>query len=732
MKIVVVGANHAGTACINTMLDNYKGNEVVVFDSNSNISFLGCGMALWIGGQIAGSDGLFYSSKEKLEAKGAKIHMETGVTNIDFDKKIVYATGKDGKKYEESYDKLVLSTGSLPIDLPIVGKELENVQYVKLFQNAQEVIDNSVDEALAGFATKVEVILHADQSLEVIDNGRGMPVDIHPTEGVSGVEVILTKLHAGGKFSNKNYEFAGGLHGVGISVVNALSERVDIQVKRNGEVYKIAFENGVKVEELEVIGTCGRRTTGTTVHFKPNPKYFDSKNFSVSRLRHLLRAKAVLCSGLEIKFVDKVNNTEDVWCYQDGLSDYLTEAVNGFETLPEKPFVGEFKGSTEAVSWALLWLPEGGELIAESYVNLIPTVQGGTHVNGLRQGLLNAMTEYCEFRNKLPRGVKLTADDIWDRCAYILSLKMQDAQFAGQTKERLSSRQSAVFVAGVLKDAFSLWLNQNVQDADRLAEMAISSAQRRLNAAKKVVRKKLVSGPALPGKLADCASQNLEKTELFLVEGDSAGGSAKQARDREYQAILPLRGKILNTWEVASDQVLGSTEIHDIAVALGIDPDNEDLSQLRYGKVCILADADSDGLHIATLLCALFLRHFPKLVQDGHVYVAMPPLYRIDLGKEVFYALDESEKEAILERLKGKKGTLNVQRFKGLGEMDPSQLRETTMDPNTRRLVQLTYELGEDQGAETLELMDMLLAKKRAEDRKNWLQTNGDQVDLTV
>ncbi|MBS6873150.1 MAG: DNA topoisomerase IV subunit B [Haemophilus parainfluenzae] len=597
---------------------------------------------------------------------------------------------------------------------------------------AQEVIDNSVDEALAGFATKVEVILHADQSLEVIDNGRGMPVDIHPTEGVSGVEVILTKLHAGGKFSNKNYEFAGGLHGVGISVVNALSERVDIQVKRNGEVYKIAFENGAKVEELEVIGTCGRRTTGTTVHFKPNPKYFDSKNFSVSRLRHLLRAKAVLCSGLEIKFVDKVNNTEDVWCYQDGLSDYLTEAVNGFETLPEKPFVGEFKGSTEAVSWASLWLPEGGELIAESYVNLIPTVQGGTHVNGLRQGLLNAMTEYCEFRNKLPRGVKLTADDIWDRCAYILSLKMQDAQFAGQTKERLSSRQSAVFVSGVLKDAFSLWLNQNVQDADRLAEMAISSAQRRLNAAKKVIRKKLVSGPALPGKLADCASQNLEKTELFLVEGDSAGGSAKQARDREYQAILPLRGKILNTWEVASDQVLGSTEIHDIAVALGIDPDNEDLSQLRYGKVCILADADSDGLHIATLLCALFLRHFPKLVQDRHVYVAMPPLYRIDLGKEVFYALDESEKEAILERLKGKKGTLNVQRFKGLGEMDPSQLRETTMDPNTRRLVQLTYDLEEDQGAATLELMDMLLAKKRAEDRKNWLQTNGDQVDLTV
>ncbi len=596
----------------------------------------------------------------------------------------------------------------------------------------QEVIDNSVDEALAGYANKIEVVLHKDQSLEVIDNGRGMPVDIHPVEKLSGVEVILTKLHAGGKFSNKNYEFSGGLHGVGISVVNALSERVDVTVKRNGEVYKIAFENGRKVEELEVIGTCGRRNTGTTVHFKPNPKYFDSDKFSVSRLRHLLRAKAVLCSGLEIKFIDKINQTEDCWCYEDGLADYLSEAVNGLATLPETPFIGDFKGDTEAVSWALLWLPEGGDLLSESYVNLIPTIQGGTHVNGLRQGLLDAMREFCEFRNLLPRGVKLSADDIWERCAYVLSLKMQDPQFAGQTKERLSSRQSAVFVAGVVKDAFSLWLNQHVQQAELLAEMAISSAQRRLRAAKKVVRKKLVSGPALPGKLADCSQQDLDKTELFLVEGDSAGGSAKQARDREYQAILPLRGKILNTWEVSSEQVLSSSEIHDIAVALGIDPDNEDLSQLRYGKVCILADADSDGLHIATLLCALFLRHFPKLVQKGHVYVAMPPLYRIDLGKDVFYALDESEKDAILDRLKGKKGKPNVQRFKGLGEMNPLQLRETTMDPNTRRLVQLTYDLEQEEQAATLELMDMLLAKKRAEDRKNWLQTKGDQVDLAV
>ena len=597
---------------------------------------------------------------------------------------------------------------------------------------AQEVIDNSVDEALAGFATKIEVILHKDQSIEVTDNGRGMPVDIHPVEKVSGVEVIMSKLHAGGKFSNKNYTFSGGLHGVGISVVNALSERVDVTVKRNGEVYKIAFENGQKVEDLTVIGTCGRRTTGTTVHFKPNPKYFDSEKFSVSRLRHLLRAKAVLCSGLEIKFIDKVNDTEDTWLYQDGLNDYLMEAVNGLVTLPEQPFIGEFKGEKEAVSWALLWLPEGGELIGESYVNLIPTALGGTHVNGLRQGLLDAMREFCEFRNLLPRGVKLTADDLWDRCAYVLSLKMQDPQFAGQTKERLSSRQSAVFIGGVVKDAFSLWLNQNVQTAELLADMAISSAQRRLRAAKKVVRKKLVSGPALPGKLADCSQQDLDKTELFLVEGDSAGGSAKQARDREYQAILPLRGKILNTWEVSSEQVLGSEEVHNIAVALGIDPDNDDLSQLRYGKVCILADADSDGLHIATLLCALFLRHFPKLVEQGHVYVAMPPLYRIDLGKEVFYALDESEKEAILDRLKGKKGKPNVQRFKGLGEMNPMQLRETTMDPNTRRLVQLTFETQGEESQETMETMDMLLAKKRAEDRKNWLQAKGDQVDLAV
>ncbi|WKX27075.1 DNA topoisomerase IV subunit B [Tatumella ptyseos] len=595
---------------------------------------------------------------------------------------------------------------------------------------AQEVIDNSIDEALAGHAKRVEVILHADQSLEVIDDGRGMPVDIHPEEGVPAVELILCRLHAGGKFSNKNYQFSGGLHGVGISVVNALSTRVEVTVKRGGEVYDMAFENGDKVQDLVVTGTVGRRNTGTRVHFWPDSHFFDTPKFSVSRLSHLLKAKAVLCPGVEIVFKDKVNDSEQRWCYEDGLTDYLREAVNGLPVLPEEPFVGSFSGETEAADWALLWLPEGGELLTESYVNLIPTMQGGTHVNGLRQGLLDAMRNFCEYRNILPRGVKLSAEDIWDRCAYVLSVKMQDPQFAGQTKERLSSRQTAGFVASVVKDAFSLWLNQNVHIAEQLAELAIASAQRRLRAAKKVVRKKLTSGPALPGKLADCTAQDLTRTELFLVEGDSAGGSAKQAREREFQAIMPLKGKILNTWEVSSDEVLGSQEVHDISVAIGIDPDSEDLSQLRYGKICILADADSDGLHIATLLCALFVKHFRNLVRNGHVYVAMPPLYRIDLGKEVHYALDDDEKDVIIDKLSRKRGKISVQRFKGLGEMNPSQLRETTLDPNTRRLVQLT--ISDEDEAETLRVMDMLLAKKRSEDRRNWLQEQGDQVEIEL
>ncbi len=511
-------------------------------------------------------------------------------------------------------------------------------------------------------------------------------------------------------------------------MVNALSSRVEVSVKRDGNIYDIAFEHGDKVQELTVTGTCGRRARGTRVRFWPDASYFDTPKFSVTRLKSILKAKAVLCPGLEINFTDHNTGEKVTWHYQDGLKDYLAEGVKGFEVLPAEPFVGAFSGATEAADWAVIWLPEGGELIGESYVNLIPTPQGGTHVNGMRQGLLDAMREFCEYRNLLPRGVKLTADDIWERCAYVLSVKMQDPQFAGQTKERLSSRQCAAFVSGVVKDAFSLWLNERPQIAEQLAEVCIANAHRRMRAAKKVVRKKITSGPALPGKLTDCSQQDLARTELFLVEGDSAGGSAKQARDREFQAIMPLRGKILNTWEVSADQVLGSQEVHDISVALGIDPDSDDLSGLRYGKVCILADADSDGLHIATLLCALFVKHFSALVTAGHVYVAMPPLYRIDCGKEVFYALDDEEKAGVLERLSNKRAKIDVQRFKGLGEMNPMQLRETTMDPNTRRLVQLTI----DDQSETDKMMDMLLGKKRAEDRRSWLQEKGDMAELEV
>ncbi|MDG2018061.1 MAG: DNA topoisomerase IV subunit B [Porticoccaceae bacterium] len=592
---------------------------------------------------------------------------------------------------------------------------------------AQEVIDNSVDEALAGHARRVDVTLHKDGSLSVCDDGRGMPVDIHPEQGLPGVEVILSTLHAGGKFSNNNYQFSGGLHGVGVSVVNALSNRLDVTVKRGGKVHQIQFANGDKTSDLAVVDSCGQRNTGTILRFWPNPEYFDSAKFSVSRLRHVLRAKAVLCSGLTMSFYDENTSESLEWFYEDGLKDYIADALHGWEVLPVEPFIGAFAAENEAVDWAVQWLPEGGELVQESYVNLIPTPQGGTHVNGLRTGLLEAMREFCEFRNLLPRGVKLTPDDIWDRCSFVLSSKMADPQFSGQTKDRLSSREVAAFIAGVVKDAFSLWLNQHTEESEKLAELCILHAQRRMRASKKVVRKKVTQGPALPGKLADCSSDEPERCEIFLVEGDSAGGSAKQARNRENQAIMPLRGKILNTWEVDSQEILGSQEVHDISVALGVDPGLELVEDLRYHKVCILADADSDGLHIATLLCALFVRHFRPLVASGHVYVAMPPLFRIDVGKDVYYALDDAERQGILDRIEaeGKRGKVNVQRFKGLGEMNPLQLRETTMDPDTRRLVQLTLEPGDD----TNSVLDMLLAKKRSPDRRQWLETKGNLAD---
>ncbi|UCC56975.1 MAG: DNA topoisomerase IV subunit B [Gammaproteobacteria bacterium] len=592
---------------------------------------------------------------------------------------------------------------------------------------AQEVIDNSVDEALAGHASRIDVTLFKDGSVEVRDNGRGMPVDIHPEEGIPGVEVILTRLHAGGKFSAKNYTFSGGLHGVGVSVVNALSKHLEVWVRRGGKEYNMAFAGGDTASPLEVIGKVGKQNTGTTLRFWPDPKYFDSAKISLPRLKHVLRAKAVLCPGLEVRLKDEASGEKLVWCYADGLPDYLNGELGDLPRLPEEPFTGNMQGNSEMAEWALAWLPEGGDMVAESYVNLVPTVQGGTHVNGLRMGLTEAVREFCEFRNLLPRGVKIAPEDVWERVSYILSVKLQDPQFSGQTKERLSSRECAAFVSGVVKDAFGIWLNHHTEAGEKIAWLAIENAQQRQRAGKKVVRKKVTSGPALPGKLADCSSSDTERAELFLVEGDSAGGSAKQARNREFQAIMPLRGKILNTWEVDPAEVLASQEVHDIAVAIGVEPGSRDMKNLRYGKVCILADADSDGAHIATLLCALFLRHFHTLVEAGKVFVAMPPLYRIDAGKEVFYALDDAEKQGVLDRITAEKikGKVMVQRFKGLGEMNPMQLRETTIAPETRRLVQLTV----DSKDATHKLMDMLLARKRASDRRAWLEKKGDLAE---
>ncbi len=593
----------------------------------------------------------------------------------------------------------------------------------------QEVVDNSVDEAIAGHCKKIRVTIFSDGSVEVEDDGRGMPVDIHQEEGISGVEVIMSKLHAGGKFSNKNYTFSGGLHGVGISVVNALSTNVEVWVKRGGKEFNIGFSNGLKRSELEEIGTVGQRNTGTRIRFWPDEQFFDSAKISVRKLAKLLRAKAVLCPGLEIELFDEIDASNNaIWQFEDGLTEYVKHSLADCEWVPEQGFRAKKTGEGEEAEWMVVWSIDAEEAVNESYVNLIPTSQGGTHVNGLRTGLTDAIREFCEFRDLLPRGLKLSPEDVWSQCHYVLSVRMADPQFSGQTKERLSSREISSFVGAAVKDAFGLWLNQHIEQGERIAALAIDNAQRRSKTAKKVKRKKITTGPALPGKLTDCTSDDLDETELFLVEGDSAGGSAKQARQREYQAIMPLRGKILNTWEVDSGQVLASQEVHDIAVAIGVDPGSDSLDGLRYGKICILADADSDGLHIATLLCALFSKHFPKLVEEGHLYVAMPPLYRIDAAKDVYYALDDEEKDQVIASIETRnlRVKINVQRFKGLGEMNPSQLRETTMDPDNRRLVQMTIRMGD--GAH--EMMDMLLAKKRAADRKEWLGEKGGDVEV--
>ncbi len=598
---------------------------------------------------------------------------------------------------------------------------------------AFEVIDNSVDEAIAGHADKIDVILKQDNSILVTDNGRGMPVDIHPKEGISGVELIMSKLHAGAKLSNKDYSYTGGLHGVGVSVVNALSSSLKITIKRNAKEYAISFENGFKATELEVIGKAKKKESGTSVHFYPDHSYFDTHLFSKSALKNALKSKSVLCKGLVTTFFDEASGEKQSWHYDHGLDDYLTEYLKEKKCLLSKPFTGKSISEDIRIIWAVNWTAEAGNNIVESYVNLIPTRLGGTHVNGFRSGLLESIREFCKFRNLLPKGLFLAPEDIWENVGYILSVKLSDAQFSGQTKERLSSRHCANLVNIQVRDAFSLWLNQNIHEGEALAALALENAKNRVRKSKKVTRKKANNGVTLPAKLSDCTSVDMDRRELFFVEGDSAGGSAKQARDRRFQAIMPLRGKIMNTWDLDSSVISDSREINDISQVLGVTPGSDDISKLRYRKVCILADADSDGLHIATLMCALFLRHFPMMVKKGHVFIAMPPLYRIDVGKEVMYALDDSEKSAIVKRIKRRKkrGKINIQRFKGLGEMNPAQLKETTIAPDTRRLVQLCVESdSEESEKEVYEIMDMLLGKKRAKDRKKWIETNGNIKEM--
>ena len=593
----------------------------------------------------------------------------------------------------------------------------------------QEVLDNAVDEAIAGHCSNIKIKLHKNGVIEVSDDGRGMPVDIHPDHKLSGVELILCKLHAGAKFSGDEYSFSGGLHGVGVSVVNALSENLQVNVKRDSKEHEMHFDNGNKKSDLKVVGDVGIRNTGTKIQFKPNAKYFESIDVNNKQLKHLLKAKAVLCPGLTIDFFDEKKKEKIKWFFEDGLKSYLEEASSETNLLLDESILTAKKSKEHEVEFVINWSDKPSKnKLDETYVNLIPTAQGGSHLNGFKSGLLDSMKEFCEIRKLLPKGLKLNADDVINNAIFVISSKMQNPQFAGQTKERLDSKEHMSFVSSSTKDVLSIWFNKHTEEGEKIAELAIISAQARAKASNTVERKKTFKGPALPGKLSDCNSEDLNKTELFLVEGDSAGGSAKQARERSFQAIMPLRGKILNTWDLESDEIIKSQEIKNLATAIGVMPGNSDISSLRYGKICILADADSDGLHIATLLCALFLRHFKPLVSDGRIYIAMPPLYRVDCGKEVLYALDEKQKEQIVSEFKSKKGKpkINIQRFKGLGEMNPSQLRETVMDPETRQLVRLSISSTDNANA----MMDLLLSKKNAPARKEWLEKKGSLVRI--
>ena len=593
----------------------------------------------------------------------------------------------------------------------------------------QEVLDNSVDEALSGYCKRIKVNLYKDNSVEVSDNGRGMPVDVHPEHKLTGVELIMCKLHAGAKFSGEDYGFSGGLHGVGVSVVNALSTKLNVKIKRDSKEYEINFSAGDKDNDLKSIGDVGATNSGTTIRFYPDKQYFETLEINKKSLKHLLKAKAVLCPGLQIDYFDEKKNERIKWIFDEGLSDYLDEFSGCNEKLLDETIILSKTSDDQALDVAVNWTEEtSNNLLKETYVNLIPTALGGSHLNGFKSGLLEAIKEFCDYRNLIPKGIKINSDDILANCIFVISSKLKNPQFAGQTKERLDSKDHMSFVSSSTKDSLSIWLNQHTEEGEKIADLAIAAAQKRIKSSTKVDRKKTFKGPALPGKLSDCNCDNIEESELFLVEGDSAGGSAKQARDRRFQAIMPLRGKILNTWDLESADIIKSQEIKDLATAIGSLPGDTDISNLRYGKICILADADSDGLHIATLLCALFLRHYKNLVTSGKIFVSMPPLYRIDAAKEVFYALDENEKESIVKKIKkqNSKIKIDIQRFKGLGEMNPSQLRETVMKPESRRLVQLTLSSSDNANS----VFDLLLSKKRAPDRKEWLEKKGNLAEI--